>query len=637
MCGIAGFVGYPNKSRSVLTRMLDCIVHRGPNSAGIHIDGPLAMGMRRLSIIDLSGGDQPISNASGTIWTVSNGEIYNFREVRSELQQRGYRFRTESDTEVIVHAYEHWGESFVDHLEGMFGTALWDKRQQKLLLLRDRLGIKPLYYAPIEPGLAFGSEMKSIFAGGFIDPKVDEMALENYLAFGFATAPRTIAKGVSKLAPGEMLVWKNGRSKLHKYWKLSGKTRSSPAPVEQTFSELQNAVTSHLVSDVPLGAFLSGGVDSSGIVGIMDDSITEPINTYAIGYKGNSVADYYNELPFAAEVAQTYGTRHREIAVQPNVIDLLPKLMWHLEEPISDTATMTTFLVSKMAKETVTVIMSGVGGDELFAGYRRYLGDYYGEKYAKIPHWLRSALVEPLVGLLPSGRANRLQDLGRYAKEFVATAGLTWAERYTGYMSISDAARVEALTGLHTHASQDFLNVCNQVESSDPLTQLMAVDLQTQLPEALLLLSDKMTMACSIECRVPFLHHPLVEYAGGIPAGTKAPKGNQKAHLKNALSALLPDSVLNRAKRGFGAPVGSWLKREIAPLADTLLARDIVAKRELLDPDAVNAILDDHRSNRQDYTDMIMVLMNLELWCRIFQDGSNPADISAELTERVAG
>ncbi len=639
MCGIAGFVGNLQKDVRHLERMLDTIVHRGPNSAGTFTDEIAAIGMRRLSIIDLAGGDQPIANSDETIWTVSNGEIYNYQSVRAELKGLGYQFKTNSDTEVIVHAYEHWGDDFVDHLEGMFGTAIWDTRRSRLVLIRDRLGIKPLYIAEKNGVLAFGSEMKCIFAGGFASPEVDPEALQDYLAFGYAIAPRTIAKGVEKLAPGQMLTWEKGKTTRRTYWRLPADTSATSSLAdwsEATRAELTTAVQSHLISDVPLGSFLSGGIDSSGIVGLMEGVSNEPVNTYAIGYKGSDVAAYYNELPFAAEVARDYGTNHREIEVQPNVAELLPKLMWYLEEPISDTATMTTYLVSKMASETVTVIMSGVGGDELFAGYRRYLGDHYRQQYMRVPRWLRANLVEPMVGLLPSGRGSRLQDLGRYAKEFVRSADMQWSEQYMGYLTIGDPTRLQTLADSQLGAAQRFLGVCDDAGGDDPLQQLMYVDSQTQLPEALLLLSDKMTMACSLECRVPFLHHPFAEFASRIPADVKAPGGNLKQLLKNSLTDVLPDSVLNRRKRGFGAPVGTWLMEELAPLSASLLSQDALGRRNLVDPKAVTDVLNAHRSNQQDYTDLIMVLMNLELWCRIFQDGKSSEEITDDLSRAAA-
>lgn len=639
MCGIAGFAGFKDKSVDNLHRMLDTIVHRGPNSFGVHMEDRAAIGMRRLSIIDLEGGDQPIANADKSIWTVSNGEIYNYRQVRKQLTDLGYRFSTDSDTEVIVHAYEHWGDEFVHHLQGMFGTAVWDARAGKLLLLRDRLGIKPLYVHLSGSGLAFGSEMKSLFAGGFVAPEIDPESLQDYLAFGYAIAPRTIARGVEKLAPGEMLIWQDGKHSRSKYWRVGNEDvcdRGAQSWTSATLDALDEAVSSHMIADVPLGSFLSGGIDSSGIVGLMDRHLTEPVNTYAIGYRGSDVAAYFNELPYAAEVARSYGTNHREIEVQPNVTELLPKLMWHLEEPISDTATMTTYLVSQMASETVTVIMSGVGGDELFAGYRRYLGDHYRSRYAKVPRWLRSHLIEPMVGLLPSGRGNKLQDLGRYAKEFVRSAEMAWPEQYMGYLQIGDPRRLQALAEHQLDAADRFLDVCSEAGGSDPLQQLMYVDSQTQLPEALLLLSDKMTMACSLECRVPFLHHPLVEYASRVPGSVKAPNGELKKLLKSSLAPVLPDSVLKRSKRGFGAPVGSWLQDELAPLSAALLGPDGLAGRELMQPGAMNDVLRAHSANQQDYTDLIMVLMNLELWCRVFQDGQTPEEISVSLASGAA-
>jgi len=637
MCGIVGLVrrdAEPAPDREVVRRMLDRIVHRGPDDEGIQQSGPASIGMRRLSIIDLAGGHQPIANEDGTIWIVCNGEIYNFRRLRAVLEAEGHRFSTKSDAEVALHAYEQWGDAFLERLEGMFGLALYDSNRRRLLIARDRLGIKPVYYAEQYGRLAFASEIKSLLCVPWLTAEIDQVALTDHLTLGYAVAPNTIFRGVKKLAPAEYLVWEAGETRRHRYWQLPrsvDRSRSEADWVDALRAELDRAVEDHLVADVPVGAFLSGGVDSSALVGLMARKSDRPVNTYSIGYTGSAAAAYYNELPFARQVAQRYGTRHREIPVAPNVAELLPKLMWHLEEPVSDTAIVTTYLVSSLAAETVKVIISGVGGDELFAGYNRYLGDHYGSAYRRLPVWLRSRVIEPVAELLPSGRSNRLLDLARYAKEFVRSGRLDWREQYKSYVKI---AGPDALASLFdAHAERDgFDRVATSASSDDPLLRLFAVDANTQLPEMLLLLSDKMTMATSIECRVPLLDHRLVELAAQIPAEYKLKDGKLKHLFKRAVADVLPADVINRRKRGFGAPIGAWFSRELAPLRSELVGERGLAGRGLLDGVAISRLCADHDAKREDYADLIMVLVNLEIWCRLFLDGLTASDVGQSLT-----
>ncbi|HEX6996393.1 MAG TPA: asparagine synthase (glutamine-hydrolyzing) [Gammaproteobacteria bacterium] len=640
MCGIVGTVQLGDVRRygpDDVRRMADLIRHRGPDDDGVRDCGDVVIGMRRLSIIDLAGGHQPIGNEDGSVWVVMNGEIYNFRELRRSLEALGHRFTTRSDTEVLVHLYEEHGEDFVTRLEGMFGFALWDANRRKLLLARDRLGIKPVYYWRYASGFAFSSEVKAFRALSGFSAAVDTEALSDYLALGYAVAPRTLFAGVSKLPPGTMLVTEGGSFRVVRYWEPPrdvDRSRSAGEWTEQVAAELDRAVESHLVSDVPLGAFLSGGIDSSAVACLMARHSDGPLNTYSIGYRGSAVADYYNELPFAKLVADQLGSRHREIAVQPDVARLLPKLLWHLEEPISDSAITTTYLVSELAAESVKVILSGVGGDELFAGYNRYLGSHYGRYYERIPPWLRRRVLPLLAHALPSGRQNRLMDLGRYAKRFIRADGLDWRQRYKLYIALADDAVLAALQRARSGPPADgFDAVVGEEESTDELLRLLRVDWRTQLSEDLLLLTDKMTMACSIECRVPFLDHRLVELVARIPAEQKAPKGRLKAILKDALRDVLPRPVLERRKRGFGAPVGAWFRQELVPLRRKLLDPRVVAARGLLDPAVVETICGAHDASREDYSDLLLVLLNLEIWSRLYLDGASHEDVAAELAE----
>ena len=392
-----------------------------------------------------------------------------------------------------------------------------------------------------------------------------------------------------------------------------------------------------MISDVPIGAFLSGGVDSSAITALMANRTNRPLNTYSIGYRGSQVADYYNELSYAKIVADQLGSAHREIEVEPNVAELLPKLMWHLEEPISDSAITTTYLVSELAADSVKVILSGVGGDELFAGYNRYLGDHYNRRYEKLPRWCRQGLLPKLAQILPSGRQNRLMDMSRYAKRFIQAGQMGWQDRYAYYLSIASNDTLDALIEngeVDSGRRNGLVSAAWSEESEDELLRLFRIDWQTQLAENLLLLTDKMTMACSIECRVPFLDHKLVELAAKIPAHHKLPDGNLKGLLKDALRDILPESVIDRRKRGFGAPVGAWFKRELSSLRGELLGRRVLDRRGLLNPDVVERVCFEHDRNRADFTDLILVMMNLEIWSRLFLDGRSHEDVSAELAEK---
>lgn len=641
MCGIVGIVQSDARRRydsGDVSRMADAIVHRGPDDQGSFEDQNVILGMRRLSIIDLEGGHQPIHNEDRTVWVVNNGEIYNYQRLRRTLIDRGHRFETHSDTEVLVHLYEEYGEEFLSHLEGMFAVALWDTRKRKLILARDRIGIKPVYYWAYGAGIAFASEIKSIVTLPGFSAAVDTEALAEYTGIGYAVAPKTIFKGVRKLPPASVLVWQEDRYKIRQYWSPPSDTIESltyEEAVENTRSEFERAVRDHMVSDVPVGAFLSGGIDSSAVVSLMGHSSDHELTTYSIGYRGGQVAEYYNELPYARTVADRLGTNHHEIEVQPDVARLLPRLIWHLEEPISDSAIMTTYLVSELAAKSVKVILSGVGGDELFAGYNRYLGDYYTDRYRRVPRWCRSHVLPHIAKLLPSGRQNRLMDLARYAKRFIQAGEMDWRDRYRFYLAIADDDVVSSLLAQDLAAEPNgFASAAKAESSEDELLRLFRIDWQTQLAENLLLLTDKMSMAVSLECRVPFLDHRLVELAAKIPAHHKLPDGRLKGLLKDSLKGVLPGSIINRRKRGFGAPIGMWFKQELMPLRSELLGRSTLENRGLVDPVIVENICSDHDRGREDYTDLILVLMNLEIWSRLFLDGQSHEDVSGELAER---
>ncbi len=643
MCGIVGVArrrDAPPVEAAVVRRMADAIVHRGPDDDGFYSSEQVTLGMRRLSIIDLAGGHQPIANEDESLWLVCNGEIYNYREIRADLLARGHRFRTGSDVEVLLHLYEEFGERFLERVSGMFAVALWDQRRERLILARDRLGIKPLYYVEAAGVLGFASEIKSLLRLPFVSAQIDRGALSEYLGFGYAVAPQTIFDGIRKLPPATMLVWGRDGVRRTTYWQMPERVTSSVSDaewVERVRHELDRAVAEHMISDVPIGAFLSGGVDSSAIVALMARHSAQPVNTYSIGYSGSAAADYYNELSFAKIIAKKFGTHHTEIPVTPNAAALLPMLLWHVEEPISDSAVVTTFLVSALAARSVKVILSGVGGDELFAGYKRYLGDFYSRRYRRIPGWVRRSILGPAAGLLPSGRQNRFMDLARYARKFVAASDLPWDQQYRAYVEICDRRRLGDLLSGAATAGAGFDRICAAERAEDDLLRLMRVDGQTQLAEDLLLLTDKVTMATSIECRVPFLDHGLVEVAAQVPAGLKLRNGELKHLLKRALVGIVPDEVLFREKRGFGAPMGEWLKGELKVLRDHLLSQRTIESRGWLSWPAVRQVIDDHDSHREDFTDLLLVLVNLEIWSRLFLDGRGADDVAGELAELSVG
>lgn len=642
MCGIYGILTFEGGRRpdpSTLSRMGHAIEHRGPDDEGSFVDDRMLLGMRRLSIIDVAGGHQPLTSEDGNVVVVCNGEIYNFRELRAALEKAGHRFATHSDCEVIVHLYEERGDAFLGELEGMFGVAVWDRRRRRLIVARDALGIKPMYYSQSAGQFAFASEAKALLKLPNMRARLDPAALAQYLSVGYVCAPHSLFEGIRKLLPGEAIVVENGATVGHRFWHLPPQVDESLSQADwaaATRAELERAVGAQMVSDVPIGAFLSGGIDSSAVVALMSRHTDRPVRTYSIGFRGSSGAELYNELPYARMVADAFKTEHHEIIVQPDVASLLPDLIWHLDEPIADAAFITTYLVSKFAREDVTVILSGVGGDELFGGYNRYKDEYYRGRYRMIPQSMRRWLLEPIARRLPSDRHSPLLNKVRLARAFVLADSLGFEERYRRYMEVFNTAeRVELLSSAAMH--EDCLASAFAASgATDDLRRLMDVDLATQLPEDLLMLTDKMSMAVSLECRVPLLDQRLVQMAARMPARYRIPGGDLKHTMKMALQGILPDSILNRQKRGFGAPIGAWFKAELAPLLREVLSESALARRGLLDPEAVARVVREHERNAEDRTDHLLALLSLEIWCRMYLDGESPAALTDELRESVA-
>lgn len=641
MCGIYGIYRRDGATAdaSLLARMGDVIVHRGPDDAGAYADGRCAIGMRRLSIIDLAGGHQPLANADGSLVLVCNGEIYNYRELRRQLIERGHRFKTQSDSEVLLHGYAEWGEGVLERLNGMYGFALWDARAQRLLVGRDRLGIKPIYFLDDGRRLAFASEAKSLLELPGTSVEIDPAALRAYLELGYVPAPLSIFRGIRKLPIGGLLCVDERGVTVRSTWTPPTAVDAAPSRadwVRRVRAQLEESVQMQMVSDVPIGAFLSGGIDSSAVLAFMARASGQPVRTYSIGFDGGAAERFFNELDYARQVATRFGTDHHEILVRPDVVGLLPKLLWHMDEPIADSAFVTTYLVAEFARRDVKVILSGVGGDELFGGYRRYLGEHYLRYLNWMPEIAQRAVARA-AGWLPADRHSKWLNYSRLARNFLQSAPLPFAERYRAYVGVFTPAQAGQLQAGAPAQRHDALAAAFAAAGGeDALARMFAADALTQLPDDLLLLTDKMTMATSLECRVPLLDHQLVELAARVPAAVKVAGGELKSLMKEALADVLPREVLYRPKRGFGAPMGAWLKDQLAPLLDGALSRQAVERRGLLQHAPIAALIADHRANRVDGTDRLLALLNLEVWCRVYLDRRASADVALELAEAAA-
>ena len=640
MCGIFGVLHLDRSpvDQAALKAMAQATVHRGPDDEGFHLAGACGIGMRRLSIIDVAGGHQPLSNADGSLTLVCNGEIYNFRELRRELEGLGHRFATGSDSEVVLHGYAQWGDAVVQRLNGMFGFALWDARRGRLVLARDRLGIKPLYVFRDARRIAFASEAKALLTLPGVSARLNYEALHSYLNLGYVAAPRSLFAGISKVPPATLLAIEDGRMDERRYWRIPAETDQGLDErewIERVRARLAASVRMQMVSDVPIGAFLSGGIDSSTVVALMAAESDRPIKTYAIGFEGDGAEQYYNELPYARQVAKHFGTEHHEIVVRPDTATLLPRLLWHMDEPVADSAFITTYLVSEFARRDVTVILSGVGGDELFGGYRRYLGDYYQAQLSRLPAWVRRA-ASSAGRHLPSDRHSPLLNLSRLAKGFLESAELPLEERYRSYVQVFPEDALRNLVRQNGAAHADCIGDAFRLATGrDALNRMLAVDAATQLPDDLLALTDRMSMATSLECRVPLLDHELVELAARMPQAVKIRGGRLKHAMKEAVSDLLPREILERKKRGFGTPMGAWLRQDLAPVMHALLSEESLDRRGLFDVNAVRELIAQHDAKRVDGSDRLLALMNLEIWSRLYLDRRSPEDVTAELEEML--
>ena len=630
MCGIAGYfrhglpTGQPSTGgqfadRQLIEKMCDVITHRGPDDAGYRVEGGAAIGMRRLSIIDIASGHQPISNEDGSVWIVFNGEIYNFAELRSDLIARGHSFKTHSDTETIVHLYEEEGERCVERLRGMFGFAILDQRQNKLFLARDRAGKKPLHYTMVGDTLVFGSEIKSLLQFPGVERRANPEALSDYLSFGYVPDPLTAFRGIHKLPPGHTMTFRDGRITTRRYWDFNFDGVDQSPREESFYAErlrelIAEAVKIRLVSEVPLGAFLSGGVDSSTVVAMMARAMDQPVKTFSIGFSEAS----HDELKYARLTAERYKTDHHEFIVTPDVCRLVEEIVWHHDEPFADASSIPTYVVSKMAREFVTVILSGDGGDELFAGYERYLIHQGRNRFERIPRWLRRGVMFPLSQALPRAA---------YGKQFLRNISLDDGARFVDSLSYFGAAAKQNLLdasmrrelGGHDSSSA-FEQIFAEPRSANQIERLLYLDSKTYLPGDILTKVDRMSMAHSIEARVPLLDHELIEFVQTIPPGLKLRGQTTKHILKQAMADLIPQEIIHRPKMGFGVPLRKWLNHELRELLYDTLTDRRARERGLLNPRSVRALLDEHARGRRDNSLHLWGLLTLELWHRSFID-----------------
>jgi asparagine synthase (glutamine-hydrolysing) len=622
MCGIVGIVE-SDLNRPVepeeLARMVQTLHHRGPDEEGSITLSGVGLGMRRLSIVDLAGGQQPFSNESESIQLVANGEIYNFPQLREELQAAGHSFRSRSDIEVLVHAYEEWGEQFLTRLRGMFAIALWDGARRTLLASRDRAGEKPLYWTKTSRGLLLASEVKALLVRPEVTRELDLEALDQFLTYEYVLAPCTILKGIHKLPAGHYLLYKDGEVTVRRYWDAAAvrlKRWSDDEAAEALRDSLRKATVSQMMADVPLGAFLSGGIDSSTIVAFMSEASLQPVQSFSIGFDDGS----YNELPYAREIAALFKTNHRERTVSPDLEDLFDKLVVHLDEPFADVSLFPTYLVSALTREHVTVALSGDGGDELFGGYDAYQAQELASRFAWMGDTLLPAAAAVAAALPPT---EKKKGLVNKFKRF--TLGATQAPEDLGHyrwmVYLSSRAKRRLYRGALTDALtasdvyRPVRDVLKRFGQDDLLNRQLYADLSLYLTDDILVKVDRMSMATSLETRAPFLDADVMELAFSMPGDLKIRNGERKWVLKRAMQGVLPDRILTRKKEGFSIPMKNWLRRDLQPLMRSLLSPERIARRGLFEPAEVTRMIDSHVAGRQNHAHTLFPLMVLERWC----------------------
>jgi asparagine synthase (glutamine-hydrolysing) len=628
MCGICGIYNYQSQHTVepvALSAMLHRVRHRGPDGEGKHLDRNLAIGARRLSIIDIEGGNQPLFNETGDIALVFNGEIYNYRELASRLRERGHHLSTGSDGEVIVHLYEDLGDACVHDLRGMFAFAIWDRQRRRLLAARDRLGIKPLYYSDAAGEFVFCSEIKGILQVATVETRLNLDALGNFMSFRYVPAPETMFMGIRELPAGHILTCDEEGVQIQRYWDLSftnGRNPGGPAREEEYAEQLSHvlheSVKLHLMSDAPFGAFLSGGLDSSTIVALMSEFVSEPINTYSAGFEGAN----FDELPYARMVAARYSTNHHEVIIQPqDFLELAETIVWHLEQPIGNTVVLVNYMVAEIAARQVKMVLCGEGSDELFVGYPRYLVEHWSSYFQRVPASAKRIL-------LTASRQGRGMNRARLVLS--ALCQPDDASRYLGWNLSFDPELMATLRNLLTRDVRHALNHASardvyakqlaHTNIEDPLSRLLYVESKLWLPSEVLARTDKLSMAVSLEARVPYLDHKVAEFAASLPSHLKVNGLTRKYLLKRISRDWLPEAVIRRRKMGPPVPFAAWFRREAHDFVHDALSPDAVRRRGLFDPTVVSSLLDQHQSGRANHKALIWMLLNVELWHRQFID-----------------
>lgn len=627
MCGITGLLykDGTKPEKRLVQAMSRTLYHRGPDEEGYYFDSCIGFGIQRLKVIDLNTGTQPIHNEDKTIWTILNGEIYNYKDLKKTLINKGHKFYTKSDTETIVHAYEEWGLNFAEHLNGIFGLALWDKNNQRFILARDRLGVKPLYYYDTPNMVIFGSEIKAILLHPDVQADIDFEAFSNYFHFAYTPAPLTMFKNIKKLLPGHILVFEKGMTRITKYWDVQYK-------IEEHFSEqdwlkkldslMKSAVKKQLISDVPVGLFLSGGIDSSILAYLISQVSEHSIKTFSIAYKEK----HYDESGYAKLVADHFHTDHYEFVVQPDIIETLPKIVEHLDEPLANSTALATLLLSELTKKKVTVALNGAGGDEIFGGYDRHRRENFLYRYTKIPKVLRTLILTVIDKLIPGSNEN-ITDFKRRVRMITNSANMSLSNRYIEWTSVLSAdCREMILTDnkLYSNSLEDSLVYIKSYFNNsniDDLSKMLYVDTKTYLVDDILTMTDNMSMAHGLEIRVPFLDHEVVEFAATIPAKYKVKSGRSKYLLRNYLAKTLPKDIWDRPKQGFNVPISSWFRKDkyFEYAMDTIL-NNRNRNRGLFNVNGIENILIEHKNGNKDYGDAIWLLLNFELWCQRYLD-----------------
>lgn len=640
MCGIAGIVGSGSQDEAGIRRMLHALRYRGPDDEDIHISEGVALGQRRLSIIDLAGGRQPIPNETRTLWVICNGEIYNYQSLRKALEAKGHRFSTSSDSEIIVHLYEEYGERCVEYLRGMFAFAIWDENRQHLFAARDHLGQKPFFFVHRhDQEFAFASEIKALLA---FDPSLaalDLQSLDQYLSLRIIAPPRSMFQSIRKLPPGHLLSFSvESGLRIERYWDLKYEPKHAGSDddlVDELEERLIDCLKLHMVSDVPVGAFVSGGLDSTLVVAmLMKHVVSEPLQTFSVGlpYGG------FDEAPYARMVAQQYGTRHYEKTIVPSLVDTLPRLVWHLDEP-SDPLSVCSFLVAEMAREHVKVVLGGDGGDELFGGYDRYYGNLYAGYYAMLPAPLRKYAIEPILESMPDGKWYKSRS--HQLKWLHKLSFMTGSERYArslGYFyfdashkaSLYGAAMQEA-SGLDAAASIRI--PFDRVEAASPIDHMLYADSQVRLPDHSVMILDRMTMAHGLEARSPFMDHQIAEFAARLPVRMKV-RGRSLRYIQMRLAErYLPPEILNRPKQGFSSALPYLLKDEYPVLFSLFLHRSHLAQNGILMQPAIDQLLVEHQSGQVDHGNRLWLLLNSEVWYRMFIEHQSVDDLIGQISE----